>query len=238
MKIKPNPFHNQVDVEQITKKDGRTYTVRKNRERYFFPDEWMAFYDSLDSTLGDTYSRQQITFMTLLHTGTRIMEAQNIKVSDIDFERGNVVLRVTKRVVSGRIGQNKVGKSHIRVVSVSSKYIRFVRKVIKEYNLQLHDYLPILDTSSANRAMEKALIKAGIPDWEMFSLHNVRKTSENWLLALGIEWNKVIKQFGHNSTVSLKHYLSSDIFSFDEKRMIAEIMGDIRERLIGGYGMR
>ena len=84
---------------EIQRGNGIKYTVRNNRDRFFFPDEWMIFYDQLSN-------RQKVTFETLINTGARIMEIQNVKVEDIDFERNNLVLRVTKRIVN-RPGKDK-----------------------------------------------------------------------------------------------------------------------------------
>lgn len=236
-KFVKNHFHREFSLHQVLKSNGRKYSVRDDRQRYFFPDEWLIFYDALDKK-ENIYSKQEITFNTLLHTGARIMEVQNIKVQDIDLERGNIVLRVTKKIVN-RPGIDKFGTMHIRVVTVSSKFIKFLRKVIKDYDLKDQDYLPIITTQGANQAMKRTLKKIGLPDWQMLSLHNVRKTNENWLLAMGVAWNKVIKQLGHSANVSLRHYLSSDIFSFEEKRQIREIMGDIREKMMGDvYGFK
>jgi integrase len=192
----------------------------------------------LQKKIDGKYSSQQITFKTLLHTGARIMEIQNIKVNDVDLERGNIVLRVTKRIVN-RPGIDKHGIRNIRIVTLSSEFTKFIKKVIRDYELKGEDKLPILTTQGANQIMKKKLKLIGLPDWQMLSLHNIRKTSENWLLALGIDWNKILKQFGHSSNISLKHYLSSDIFSFEEKREIHSILGDIREKMMGDvYGFK
>jgi hypothetical protein len=79
------------------------------------------------------------------------------------------------------------------------------------------------------------LKEIGVPDYNMFSIHNLRKTSEMYFLSLGIPIEKTLKIFGHSSVISFKHYLSSDVFSFEEKREIHEIMGDIKERLSNSY---
>ena len=72
-----------------TKKDGRQYSVRTNRDRFFFPAEWMRFDDALKDS-------QKLTFDFLINTGARINEARHVKVCDIDFVNKRVILRVTK----------------------------------------------------------------------------------------------------------------------------------------------
>jgi integrase len=222
MKIKPNHFLGMQGAEEIIRSDGKKYTIRHNRGRFFFPDEWMAFYDALKK-------QQKVTFNFLINTGARINEIRNVKVSDVDFDRGNIVLRVTKRVVN-RPKVQKVGERKIRVLTVSTKFIKFLRMVIKYYKLNDTDYFPILSTPAANIAMKKALLKVGIKDYQMFSVHNCRKTLETWLLAMDVDSFKLVKHFGHSINIALKHYVSPDIFSYEDKRQIRSIIGDLFEK--------
>jgi len=218
MKIKPNHFITMRETSTI-KRGGQDYTYRANRDRYFFPDEWMAFYDQLKES-------QKPTFQTLINTGARIMEIRNIKIGDIDFDRKNIVLRVTKRIVN-KPGINKKGQRKIRVINISSQFAKYLKKIQKQKKLKEDDYLPILSTPAANIGMKKALIKAGIKDYDMFSIHNVRKTLETWLVANGIEGIRLSNHFGHSLSVAIKHYISPDIFSFEDKKLMREIIGDL-----------
>jgi len=222
IKPKKNHFVSQRGTSQIVRGNGKRYTIRNNRQRFFFPDEWNAFYDCLKES-------QKPTFEFLINTGARIMEIQNIKISDCDFERGNVVLRVTKRIIN-RPGKQKEGTRTIRILSVSTKFCRYLQKIIRKNNLKQDDFFPILSTPAANIAMKKALQKAGIEDYDMFSLHNCRKTLECWLMALGIDSFKMVKHFGHSINVALKHYLSPDIFNNEDKIMMRQIIGDLFEK--------
>lgn len=207
---------------EIMRGNNKKYTVRNNRDRFFFPDEWMAFYDCLKE-------KQKITFEFLINTGARIMEAQNVKVGDIDFERNNIVLRITKRIIN-RPGKDKTGVRKIRVLTISDKFSKFLKKIIRQYELKPEDKLPILSTPGANIGMKKALQKAGIADWDMFSLHNCRKTLETWLIALNIDSFKITKHFGHSFAVASKHYVAPDIFSWDDKKDMREIIGDLFQK--------
>ncbi len=218
-KPKKNHFVTMKGTSEVTRSNGRKYTVRNNRDRFFFPDEWQCFHDSLKNS-------QKVTFDVLINTGARIMEAQNINVADIDFQRNNIVLRVTKRIVN-KPGKNKKGVRKIRVITISNQFSKYLKRVIKTHDLQDEDRLPILSTPAANIAMKKALKKAGFQDWEMFSIHNCRKTLETWLLALDIDGFKIIKHFGHSFAIAAKHYVSPDIFSWEDKTTMREIIGDI-----------
>ena len=218
-KTKPNHFASMRGLKEIFKSNGMKYTIRNNRDRFFYPDEWKSFYDLLTE-------KQKVTFNTLINTGARIMEVQHIQVKDIDFDRGNIVLRVTKRVVS-RPGVDKVGVGKIRVLTISTKFAKYLKGVVNKHKLTGEDYLPILSTPAANICMKKTLKEAGIGDYDMFSLHNVRKTLETWLISLDVDNFKIVKHFGHTMQVALKHYVSPDIFSYEDKSQMRDIIGDL-----------
>jgi len=198
---KDNYFSNLIGGKKIRLKNGRLYRVRANRSRFYFPDEWMEFYDSLKT-------RQKITFNFLINTGARINETRNVKVSDIDFARLSILLRVTK-------GRDK-RTPKIRIIKISSKFAKWLKAVIKHYKLEADDYFPVLSTPAANISMKNHLRKLKFKDWMMFSVHNVRKTLETWLLALDVDSLKVAKHFGHTVEMAGKHYIGEDIFNFDD----------------------
>jgi len=216
MNYKQNHFHGMIETQEIMRRNNRKYTIRGELMRYFFPDEWMCFYDKLKG-------RQKITFNTLINTGARINEIRNIRVSDIDKDRESIILRVTK-------SRTKSGERKVRVIKVSSQFIKYITKVIKEREMQYEDYLPILSTPAANIAMKKALKEIGLPDYKMLSVHSVRKTLETWLLSLNIDGMKIIRHFGHSFAIAGKHYVSPDVFNFEDKRMMRMVIGDLYER--------
>jgi len=214
--IKPNHFSGMIGSTKVTKKNGEEYTIRNNRHRYFFPDEWIAFYDALKP-------RQKVTFNFLINTGARINEVRMIQVSDIDFDRNSIVLRWTK----GRTGD---GSRKMRVLSISTQFTKWLKGVIRDYNLKQEDYFPILSTPAANICMKKTLKDVGIKDWSMFSIHNVRKTLETWLISLDIDSLKIIKHFGHTMQVAAKFYVSSDTFNYTDKQIIRQVIGNLYQQ--------
>lgn len=195
------------------KKDGKKYSVRADRSRIFMPDEWKTFYDNLKEN-------QKFTFELLLNTGARINEARNIKYEDIDFKNQRLILRVTKH------RKADVHKSLTRTLRISSKLCREIKKRQNELQAKSTDYIGILSTPAANLAMKKALKAAKIKDWRMFSIQNIRKTSETWALAMGIDVMLLSKRFGHNLTTMYMHYSQSDAFTYKEKDFIKEFFGD------------
>jgi len=214
MKFKPNYFNTQeAKIHKIVRSNGKEYTIREDKLRFFFPDEWMAFYDQLKP-------KQKITFEFLINTGARINEVRGIKVADIDFNRNSIIIRNTK-------ARNKDGTRKIRVISISNKFKKYLKHLVKKLNLKLEDKFPILSTPAANIAMKKALEKAKIKDKENFTVHSVRKTLEVWLLSLGIDSMKVAKHMGHTIEVAQKYYVSPDTFNWEDKRMMRQIIGGL-----------
>ncbi|HUS50561.1 MAG TPA: site-specific integrase [Candidatus Paceibacterota bacterium] len=215
MKIKTNYFSGQeARTSEIIRKDGKKYTIREDKLRFFFPDEWMVFFDNLKGP------KQKLTFHFLINTGGRISEVSNIKIQDIDFDRLSIIFRFTK-------SRNKDGTRKIRVISISESFSKYLKKIIKEFNLQSTDNFPILSIPAANIALTKALVKAGIQDYKNFSVHSVRKTAECWLLSLDIDSLKVAKHIGHTIAIAQKYYVSPDTFSWEDKQMMREIIGGL-----------
>lgn len=214
---------NNSDILLGTKSDGTIYKVRSNRDRIFNPEEWELFYNNLTE-------EQMFTFKFLLITGARINEANHVKVEDIDIPNQRIVLRVTKQ----RHGDNVINKSKTRTIRVSKDLIKDIKRVIENNKLSKEDYLGILSQPACHIAMKGdkksnrigALEKAKIKDWEMLSVHNVRKTSENWALATGVDSMKLSTRFGHNMTTQYEHYSQSDAFTLKEKVYIKDFFGD------------
>jgi len=214
MKFKPNYFNTQdARLSYITRKNGKKFKIRENKLRFFFPDEWMAFYDTLKP-------KQKITFNFLVNTGARISEVSNVKVQDIDFDRKSIIFKFTK-------SRNKDGTRKIRVIGISSQFAKALRKIISDNDLKLEDNFPIHSIPAANIALHKALDKIKIKDKENISVHSVRKTLIVWLMALGVDSLKIAKHHGHTLAVLEKYYVSPDTFSFEDKQMMRQVIGDL-----------
>lgn len=202
-------------IKIITRKDGKKYSVRSHRMRFFYPDEWMKFYDMLNDS-------QKITFDVLIGTGARINEAIHIKVGDIDFVRKTIILRVTK--VKAKKGERN---PQPRTIEISTQLAKKLAKHIKEKNLNNENYLGLLSASAAHIALKKTLQKVGITDYCMFSLHNIRKTHGTWLNALGIPLAEICMRLGHDADTFLRDYGSPSIFNYKDLQDMRLILGDI-----------
>lgn len=204
------------NLKSLMRSNGNPYTNRTNRDRFFYPNEWMKFFDALKSN-------QKITFDVLINTGARINEARHIKVGDIDFERNTILLRVTK--VKAKKGEKN---PRPRTISISNQFSRKLKGYIKGLNNE--EYIGVLSTPAAHIALKKTLQEIGIKDWYMFSIHNIRKTHGNWLKALGIDGAEICTRLGHDYNTFLRAYGSPDIFNFKDKQNMRLILGDLYQR--------
>ena len=206
------------NLKSIMRKSGRSYTIRPNRDRFFYPKEWGRFYDALKKP-------QKFTFDFLINTGARINEARHVKVGDIDLDNKRIILRVTK--VKAKKGEKN---PRPRTIPISTQFSKKLKKYISDKKLSNDDYLGIRSTPAANIAMKKALQKAEIKDWYMFSVHNIRKTLEIWLMSLGVDALPLTAHLGHDIRTAASHYVSPDIFSWDEKTQMRTIIGDLYQK--------
>jgi len=201
-----------------TKSNGIRYSVRSNRDKFFFPGEWIKFFEALQDS-------QKPTFHFLINTGARINEARHVKAEDIDLINKRLILRVTK--VKAKKGEKN---PRPRIIPISSSFAKWLKSYISRYEIKPNDTLDFLTNAGAHKAMKIALQKAGNIEWYMFSVHNVRKTFENWLMALDIDGLKITAHVGHSMQVAAGHYISPDVFGLQERKDIRMIVGDLYER--------
>jgi integrase len=234
----------QTDKEGLLegiKKDGKKYSVRTDRRRYFFPDEWQEFIGQFKN------KKHRFFFITAIHTGGRIMEVLNLQYKDIDIERGTIIFKTVKQR-KARSDYNSMGKS--RSFFVASNFIREYKSFIRGRKINPDDYiflnnfeLPENYQNLPNKEkkkyyskktiaylllMKRNLKKTKIKDWYNFSPHNIRKTYGNWMRTFNIEMGELCYRMGHDMDTFMKHYGSSLIFTNDERRKIQKIMGDVK----------
>jgi len=204
------------NLKCLTRKNGRIYTIKDNKDRFFFPDEYMKFEEVLKS-------RQKFSVKFLLNTGARIDEAIHVKVEDIDLERKRIALRKTKTKA-----MKKEKKGKIRIIPISSSFAKYLKKELKDKLPE--DYIGILSNSALNTAYKKAARKAGLKNPEDISSHTFRKTLETWLMSLGTQDSILLAHFGHDLKTLASCYVSPDIFSWDDKKQMRLIIGDLYVR--------
>lgn len=247
------------DLLVATKKDGKKYTKRISRSRFFFPGEWRNFISEFILEKEKIKSKRKtkkkikpiiqrkinrLLFVTQLQTGGRIDEILHIKRSDFDFDRTAITLRVTK--TKAKKGES-IGKP--RTIRVSKKFLKEIRRYIKSNKVDYSDYLfvdneKILKLENKNdiknyfkfrrnslyQLMRRKLTKSGIKDPYNFGTHNIRKTCGMWLKALGVPSDEICKRLGHDMNTYLSSYSSPSIFKREELPEIVDIMGKIYSR--------
>jgi len=204
------------------KSDGKQYTVRKDRQRYFFPDEWNKFYYELPD-------KWKPLFETLLQTGGRIQEILNLKPRDYIWDNNSITLRVTKS--KARKGETKLMGGKPRNFGVSSQYIRRMRKYIRENKIEDNKFLFPITKQGAAQLLKRKLKKVGLNEWE-FSLHNIRKTTGMYLKTVqrrgqDLDSDEICMRLGHDHNTFLKHYGSPSIFTESHRDKIVGILGDV-----------
>lgn len=222
-----------------TRSDGSDYSVRDDRRRYFFPQEWEKFIDTVNN------KEHRFFFITLLHTGARIMEALNLKHEDIDAERSTVKFTLVKQ---RKAKKNTTGKS--RGFFVSNEFIKEYKSFIRNKTINPKEFI-FLDNSrlpseygtydnsqrkkfyiskvvSYSMMLKRHIKSVGIKDYYNFSPHNIRKTYGMWMRTFNIEMGELCYRMGHDIDTFISNYGSSLIFTDSERRHIQKIMGDVK----------
>ncbi len=204
------------------KSDGKRYTVRSDRLRYFFPDEWLKFLECIKPS-------RVILFETLLQTGGRIEEVLNLKPGDFTWDNNSVKLRVTKS--KAKKGESRVLGGKQRNFGVSSQYCRRLRKYIREGNIKDDEFLFKISKQAVSQMLKRGVKASGLKEWE-FSLHNIRKTSGMWLKTVqrrgfDLDVSEICMRQGHDYETFLKHYGSPSIFTDRDRDKIVDILGDM-----------
>jgi len=153
----------------------------------------------------------------------------NIKPKDFIWENNSVTLRVTKS--KARKGESKILGGKVRSFSVSSQYIRRIRKHIRENKITDDTIIFKITKQGVSQLFKRTLKKVGLNEWE-FSLHNIRKTSGMWLKTVqrrgvDLDVSEICMRLGHDHNTFLKHYGSPSIFTDQQRDKIIEILGDI-----------
>ena len=238
LELKPTKYE---DLKMGVRSNNTPYSVRVDRRRYFFPNEWEEFIKTINK------KEHKFFFVTLLHTGARVMEALNLKYEDINIERGSINFKVVKQRKAKKHFYS-LGKS--RSFFVASNFIREYKSFIRNKAINLKDYIFLKNEilpknydslSNENKKkyyvskfvsysalLKRKLKKTQIKDPYNFSIHNIRKTYGMWMRTFNKEMAELCYRMGHDIDTYLAHYGSSLIFTESERRKISKIMGDVK----------
>jgi len=223
--INENEFSQQEkeDVSIVTKKDGLKMRVRNNRMRYFYPEEWDAFYENLNS-------KKKFLFDVLIISGARIEEALCLKRNNINIEQNKFTLYVTKIKA-----KKKETKPTPREITFNLAFKKKLNVYINENKLKEYDYLflnnskqyndrqQVKNTASSKKKSVYQLFRRTLNNTKMikdpwnFGLHNIRKTHGMWLKAMNVKFEEICQRMGHDYNTYLKHYGSADNFTLSQR---------------------
>ncbi len=206
------------EMKSLMRKNGRSYSLKTDKDRFFFPGEYIKTFDVMKG-------RQQHTSTCLINTGARINEMRHVQYEDIDPERNRLVLKVTK--CKAKKGETRGRPRHI---PISSQFSKYLKRYMSRNSSFSGDILGILSTPAFNVGIKKAAKKAGVKDWFNFSAHSLRKTIETWLMSLGVDGLALTAHMGHDMKTAAMHYVSPDVFTFEEKDKMRVIIGDLYRR--------
>ena len=213
---------NEKDNQKIgMRSNGRKYTKKANQNRFFFPKEYTQFEDALKD-------KQKHSIKSLLNTGSRVMELQKAQVRDFVYNpqgRSRIILRHTKT----KARKGEFGSGRVRDIPLSRQFAKYLFNYIQDNNLTEKDKLNIHSTPAINIFMKKTAEEIGLTHSEDFSAHTLRKTFEIWLMALGVDSLPLTAHLGHDIKTAAGHYVSPDVFSWEDKRLIRQILGDLYE---------
>ena len=212
LKLKESNFEG---LKTGIRSNGKVYSVRDDRKRFFFPDEWIKFYDSLKDN-------NKPIFDALINTGGRIDELLHVKAGDFSDTRNALILKVTKVKAKKK---ERLGKW--RTIAISSQFSRRMKKLIEKNKISSDQVIFNQTKQAVWKLMRTKLKKAEIKDWYNFSLHNIRKSHGNWLKALGIRADEICSRLGHDMDTYLEHYGSPNIFNRKDKILMIKILGDV-----------
>jgi integrase len=209
-----------VDGKMVaTREGGKVFTKKTNKNRFLFPLEYMKLEDALKD-------KQKHSIKCLLHTGARIDELQHVLVKDFIYNpdgRSRIILRKTKT----KARKGEFGSGRTRDIPVSKQFSKYLFNYIKDNGLSEDSTLRILSNPAINICLKKTGKEISLINPEDLSAHTFRKTLEVWLMALGIDSLPLTAHLGHDVNTAAAHYVSPDIFSWEDKQKIRQIIGDL-----------
>jgi len=196
----------------INKGKHGKFRIKDDLRRFFTPSEWERFYDTL-------HPNHKFPFLFLFSTGMRYNEAKNVLVGDIDWQ--NKWIDVKKP---------KGGRLRKRIAHITTYFKKQLKYQIAISELKPEDNFKFPTIQGMNKTMKNTCKKIGIKDYLDFSPHNLRKTHENFLLAIDKDMYRIEQHMGHSAKTAMGHYVSGAIIKREEdKNKIRKWFGDMFE---------
>lgn len=225
-------------IHKIKQSNGKIYSIRSDRSKYFFPNDWENFYKTIKN------KKHKLLFNVLLMTGARIMEAVHLKPKNFDYNRKTITFEVIKHRTAKK---NFYATGKTRTFQISEKLLRQVKSYVNNNKLDQDEFLFMKNkefplnyfsltnpekkkyywkyTESYRRLFKRKLELAKTIDREYLSLHNIRKTYGNWMRVFDIPMAELCYRMGHDINTYMSNYGSSLIFTPQERRKIMGLIG-------------
>lgn len=154
---------------------------------------------SIIHTEGDWILARDIVVLKIAcNTGMRESELGEIKIEDIDFENGEVILTNTKN------GKNRPVYFNDEIIKLIKKYLS-VRAVESEYLICNRFGEQIKHSKTWNEILRKYCNKPGV------TFHSLRHSAATLMIENGVELIDVSTCLGHSSTdITYKTYIKTD----------------------------
>ena len=207
---------NQNPMMKLTK-----YKEPRGRVRFLSDDERIAL---LRACKESDNSHLYKAVVLALSTGARKMEVLGLKWSDIDFQRGVIVLHETKngerRVIPLQGLAMELMREQAKVKVLGCDFVFPSAKTKKDKTGKLI-YQPI----DIRTSWENALLKAKLAD---FRFHDLRHSAASYLAMNGASLAEIAEVLGHKTLQMVKRYahLSEAHTSGVVARMNERIFGD------------
>ena len=188
-----------------------TIKMKIDKKAFYYPEDFIKI-------LNLASEKQKFTLNCMINTGARINEIYHAELKDLDNERKNLYLRITK--TKAMLGEKKPSP---RIIVLSNKFYNYFKKNKKHFL--------ILSRNATRIMMQKFNKKIGLNNYKDYSSHNLRKTFGSWMLSLGVDGFKLAQHLGHSTEMLRTHYASPDIFNIKDKLIMKEILDNLPERL-------
>lgn len=154
----------------------------------------------IEATIGDDFC--YMLFKVASKTGRRLGEYYDVKVKDVDFERGIMMTKVLKR-------RQRIEKEAV----LDDELSHLIKVYVTKNKLKLDDYLfRAVGYRQIQNKVVKYSKKAGIP--HKVSFHNFRHYFITEMFRMGLTYDRISKLTGHSSVGTLAtydHSVASDI---------------------------
>lgn len=120
-----------------------------------------------------------------------------------------------------------------RYIKISQAFAGELLAFIKQNKLKKNDLLFQLDNKKVkyvtlNHILKNVCKKIGIKDWKDFSIHNIRKTHENYMLAINNNVLALSQHMGHTIDVASGYYVANTLFNEQDKGMVRTILNNLQ----------